>query len=211
MNRHVIENGDVLLFLDVYYYYCLLCHSLCWCSFSAGLKACTCSVIHSSHHSGSYTKHLPEDSCRSQHADLLDLCHSSSFWYFLDVFYHYYYYYCYCYNYYYYFFIILIKHSFWMFCWSLPWTTSHRPWPYVSKILRRILALPSKHAVCNDSKRMWHQSLLTTFLCLSRQFIMYQIMTGTTVTLRNFQIRLVVLNVLYLCLSLGFEMDKQHQ
>ena len=79
MNRHVIENGDVLLFLDVYCYYCLLCHSLCWCSFSAGLKACTCSVIHSSHHSGSYTKHLPEDSCRSQHADLLDLCHSSSF------------------------------------------------------------------------------------------------------------------------------------
>ena len=109
MNRHVIENGDVLLFLDVYYYYCLLCHSLCWCSFSAGLKACTCSVIHSSHHSGSYTKHLPEDSCRSQHADLLDLCHSSSFWYFLDVFYHYYYYYyyyCYCYYYYYYFFLL---------------------------------------------------------------------------------------------------------
>ena len=40
---------------------------------------------------------------------------------------------------------------------------------------------------------------------------MYQIMTGTTVTLRNLQIRLVVLSILYLCLSLGFEMDKQHQ
>ena len=60
--RHVIENGDVLLFLDVYYYYCLLCHSLCWCSFSAGLKACTWSVSHSSQSFCSYTKHLPEDS-----------------------------------------------------------------------------------------------------------------------------------------------------
>ena len=31
-------------------------------------------VIHSVH----TLKHLPEDSCRSQHADLLGLCHSSS-------------------------------------------------------------------------------------------------------------------------------------
>ena len=36
----------------------------------------------------SYIKHLPEDSCRSQHADLLGLCHSSSLWYSLDVYYH---------------------------------------------------------------------------------------------------------------------------
>ena len=33
----------------------------------------------------SYTKHPPEDSFRSQHADLLGLCHSLSLWYFLDV------------------------------------------------------------------------------------------------------------------------------
>ena len=37
-----------------YYYYCLFCHSLCWFSFCAS----------------SYTQHLPEDSCRSQLADL---------------------------------------------------------------------------------------------------------------------------------------------
>ena len=34
----------------------------------------------------SYIKHLPEDSRRSQHADLLGLCHISSLWYSLDVF-----------------------------------------------------------------------------------------------------------------------------
>ena len=33
----------------------------------------------------SYTKHPPKDSFRSQHADLLGLCHSLSLWYFLDV------------------------------------------------------------------------------------------------------------------------------
>ena len=32
--------------------------------------------------------HLPEDSHRYQNADLLDLCHSSSLLYFLDVVYH---------------------------------------------------------------------------------------------------------------------------
>ena len=32
--------------------------------------------------------HLPEDSRRYQNADLLDLCHSSSLLYFLDVVYH---------------------------------------------------------------------------------------------------------------------------
>ena len=35
-----------------------------------------------------YTKHLSEDSRRPQYADLLNLCHSSSLIYFLDVFYH---------------------------------------------------------------------------------------------------------------------------
>ena len=35
-----------------------------------------------------HTKHLPEDSYRSQHVDLMGLFHSSSPWYFLDVFKH---------------------------------------------------------------------------------------------------------------------------
>ena len=55
-----------------YYYYYLLCHSLCWFSFCAS----------------SYTEHLPEDSCRSQHADLwisVTVALSDNFF---DVFYH---------------------------------------------------------------------------------------------------------------------------
>ena len=62
-----------------YYYYYLFCHSLCWCSFcaSAGHKPCTWSISHSSQSFCSYTKRPPEDSCRTQHTDLLGLCHSS--------------------------------------------------------------------------------------------------------------------------------------
>ena len=73
-----------------YYYYHLYHHSLCWCSFcaSAGRKPCTWGISHSSQSFCSYTKHLSEDSRRSLHADLLNLCHSSSLCYFLDVFYH---------------------------------------------------------------------------------------------------------------------------
>ena len=64
--------------------------SLCYCSFctSAGRKPCTWSISHSSQSVCSHTKHLSEDSYRSQHADLLGLFHSSSPWYFLDVFNH---------------------------------------------------------------------------------------------------------------------------
>ena len=36
------------------------------------------SVAHSSQSFCSYTENLSEDSCRFQHADLLNLCHSSS-------------------------------------------------------------------------------------------------------------------------------------
>ena len=63
-----------------YYYYCLYYHSLCWCSFcaSAGRKPCTYNVSHSSQSFCSYTEHLSKDSYRSQHADLLNLRHSSS-------------------------------------------------------------------------------------------------------------------------------------
>ena len=35
-----------------------------------------------------HTKHLPEDSYRSQHVDLMGLFHSSSPWFLLDVFNH---------------------------------------------------------------------------------------------------------------------------
>ena len=45
---------------------------------SAGRKPCTWSISHSSQSFCLYTKHLPEDSRRSQHADLLNLGHSSS-------------------------------------------------------------------------------------------------------------------------------------
>ena len=71
-----------------YFYYYLFCHSLCWCSFcaSARHKPCTWSISHPSQSFCSYTKRPPEDSCRSQHTDLLGLCHSSFLWYFLDVF-----------------------------------------------------------------------------------------------------------------------------
>ena len=55
---------------------------------SAGCIPCTWGIRHTSHSFSSYIKHLPEDSCRSQHADLLGLCHISSLWYSLDVFYH---------------------------------------------------------------------------------------------------------------------------
>ena len=68
----------------------LLYHSLCWCLFvhQPGAYhapgASDTQFIHSDH----ALKHLPEDSCRSQHADLLGLCHSSSLRYSLDVFFH---------------------------------------------------------------------------------------------------------------------------
>ena len=70
-----------------YYHYCLVYHSLCWCSFcaSAERKPCTWSISHSSQSFCLHTKHLSEDSRRSQHANLLNLCHSSCLWYFLDV------------------------------------------------------------------------------------------------------------------------------
>ena len=57
-------------------------------TWSAGRKPCTLSVSHSSQSFCSYTEHLSEDSRRSQLADRLNLRHSSSLWYFLDVFYH---------------------------------------------------------------------------------------------------------------------------
>ena len=50
---------------------------------SAGRKPCTEGTSHSSQSFCSNTKHLSEDSCRSQHADLLNRCNSSCFWYLL--------------------------------------------------------------------------------------------------------------------------------
>ena len=50
---------------------------------SAGRKPCTEGISHSSQLFCSYTKHLSEDWCRSQHADLLNRCNSSCFWYLL--------------------------------------------------------------------------------------------------------------------------------
>ena len=50
---------------------------------SAGRKPCTEGISHSSQSFCSYTKHLSEDWCRSQHADLLNRCNSSCFWYLL--------------------------------------------------------------------------------------------------------------------------------
>ena len=45
---------------------------------SAGCKPCTWSTCHSSRSFCSFSKNLPEeDSCRSEHADLWSLCHSS--------------------------------------------------------------------------------------------------------------------------------------
>ena len=46
---------------------------------SAGRKPCTEGICHSSQSFCSYTKHLSEDSFRSQHADLLNRCNSSCF------------------------------------------------------------------------------------------------------------------------------------
>ena len=68
----------------LHYYYCY------WCSFcaSAERKPCTLGISHSSQSFCSYTKHLSEDFRRSQLTDLLNLCHSSCFWYFLYVFHH---------------------------------------------------------------------------------------------------------------------------
>ena len=51
-------------------------------------KPRTWGIRHTRHSFWSYIKHLPEDSCRSSHVDLLVLCHSSSLWHSLDVFYH---------------------------------------------------------------------------------------------------------------------------
>ena len=56
------------------------------------------SVTDSSQSFCPYTKHLPEDSGRSQHADLLGPCHSSSLLL-----------YCYYYYYYYYYYYLMIK------------------------------------------------------------------------------------------------------
>ena len=61
--------------LHYYYYYCyyFFYHSLCWCSFCA-----PAGTNHAPSQSFcSNTKHLSEDLCRSQHADLLNLCHNS--------------------------------------------------------------------------------------------------------------------------------------
>ena len=60
-------------------YICIYLHS---CA-SARRKPCTEGISHSSQSFCSYTKHLSEDSCRSQHADLLNRCNSSCFWYLL--------------------------------------------------------------------------------------------------------------------------------
>ena len=51
------------------------------------------SVTDSSQSFCPYTKHLPEDSGRSQHADLLGPCHSSSLLLYCYYYYYYYYYY----------------------------------------------------------------------------------------------------------------------
>lgn len=63
---------------------------LCWCSFcaSAERKPCTWSISHSSQSFCSHTRNFSQDWRISQHADLLNLCHSGCFWYFLDVFHH---------------------------------------------------------------------------------------------------------------------------
>ena len=69
-----------------YYYYCyyFFYNSLCWCSFCA-----PAGTNHAPSQSFcSNTKHLSEDLWRSQHADLLNLCHNSCLWYFLHVFHH---------------------------------------------------------------------------------------------------------------------------
>ena len=76
--------------LYLYYCYYLFRHSVCWCSVcaSAGRKPWTWSISHLRQSFCSYTKYLPEDSCRPQHADILGHCHTSVLSYFLYVFYH---------------------------------------------------------------------------------------------------------------------------
>ena len=73
-----ISRDSYMSFIIIYYH--LFYHSLCWCSFcaSAGRKPCTWSISHSSQSFCLYTQHLSEDSRRSHHVDLLNLCHSSS-------------------------------------------------------------------------------------------------------------------------------------
>ena len=85
-----LQYSRPLLNNSYYYYFCLFYHGLYCCSFcaSAGRKPSTWSISHSSQSFFSYTKHLSVDWRRSQHADLLNLCHSSCLWYFFDVFYH---------------------------------------------------------------------------------------------------------------------------
>ena len=86
INNIIITIIIIIITIIILYF----CHSLCYCSFCtlAGRKPCTWSISHSSQSVCSDTKHLPEDSYRSQRADLLGLFHSSSPWYFLDVFNH---------------------------------------------------------------------------------------------------------------------------
>ena len=67
--------GTIEILHYYYYYYCyyFFYHSLCRCSFcaSAGTNHAPSQTFCSN------TKHLSEDLCRSQHADLLNLCHNS--------------------------------------------------------------------------------------------------------------------------------------
>ena len=81
--------------------------------------------------------------------------------------------------------------------------------------VRRILAVPSKHAVCNVSSSVTPVS--ANHFSMSFETVPNApVMTGTTVTLRNFEIgfnsRLgSSQRSLSLCLSLECQMDKQHQ
>ena len=82
--------------------------------------------------------------------------------------------------------------------------------------VRRILAVPSKHAVCNASKLHVTPVSANHFSMSFETVPNAPVMTGTTVTLRNFEIgfnsRLgSPQRSLSLCLSLECQMDKQHQ
>ena len=72
----------------------------------------------------------------------------------------------------------------------------------MSKTLRRILAVSSKHALCNDSK--WHVTPISAnhFSIFFETVPNAPIMIGTTVTLGNFQIPLSLLLLLLLLLLL---------
>ena len=76
---HVFVTSSAHIIIN--YYYWLFIYSLRWCPFCASSrrKPYSWTISHSSQSFCSYSKHLPADSCRSQHADLLDLCHSDTF------------------------------------------------------------------------------------------------------------------------------------